>query len=96
MSVYNCKYLIFNKDVKKIHTRGVTASSTDGAGKLNIHKCKNKIGSIFITLHKIQLQIYQISQCETQNTKSANTKHRQYPAKDKSVLRQELKPISDK
>lgn len=73
----------------------MTASSTDGVGKLDIHMRKNKIGSIFNTLHKIQPQIYQISWCETQNTESAKMKHRQYPAKYRNVFSQELKPMSD-
>lgn len=41
--------------VPKMHTREKTASSTNGAGRLDVHMQKTEVRPIFINLHRNQL-----------------------------------------
>lgn len=45
--------------MSKIHTGEKAASSTNGAGKMEVHIFKNEIRFVSITLNKTQLQVDQ-------------------------------------
>jgi hypothetical protein len=71
--------LVFDKEARNTHLIKKKASSTNGAGLTGCCTNKNANRSIFITMHKTQVQVDQNPQHKTRHTEPDRRKSEEYP-----------------